>query len=47
MRLDRLLANLGYVAPARDVQAMIAAGDVVLDGRPARKIRRPRSEADP
>ena len=36
VRLDRLLANLGY-GSRRDVQAMIAAGDVVLDGAPARK----------
>ena len=36
VRLDRLLANLGY-GSRRDVQAMIAGGDVVLDGRPTRK----------
>jgi len=37
VRLDRLLANLGY-GSRRDVQAMIVGGDVVLDGAPARKI---------
>jgi 16S rRNA pseudouridine516 synthase len=37
VRLDRLLANLGY-GSRREVQAVIAGGDVVLDGRPARKI---------
>jgi 16S rRNA pseudouridine516 synthase len=36
VRLDRLLANLGY-GSRRDVQAMIAGGDVVLDGAPVRK----------
>ncbi len=36
-RLDRLLANLGY-GSRREVQAMIAAGRVVLDGAPARRI---------
>ena len=30
-RLDRLLANLGY-GSRREVQAMVAAGRVVLDG---------------
>ncbi len=37
VRLDRLLANLGY-GSRRDVQAMITGGDVILDGAPARKI---------
>jgi 16S rRNA pseudouridine516 synthase len=37
VRLDRLLANLGY-GSRRDVQAMIVGGDVVLDGAPARRI---------
>jgi 16S rRNA pseudouridine516 synthase len=36
-RLDRLLANLGY-GSRKEVQAMIAGGDVVLDGAPARRI---------
>lgn len=31
-RLDRLLANLGY-GSRKDVQAMVAAGKVVLDGK--------------
>ncbi len=36
VRLDRLLANLGY-GSRREVQAMIADGDVMLDGAPARR----------
>ena len=32
-RLDRLLANMGY-GSRRDVQALVAAGNVVLDGAP-------------
>lgn len=32
-RLDRLLANLGY-GSRKDVQALVAAGKVVLDGKP-------------
>ncbi|HJV41598.1 pseudouridine synthase [Caulobacter sp.] len=32
-RLDRLLANLGY-GSRKEVQALIAAGKVVLDGKP-------------
>jgi 16S rRNA pseudouridine516 synthase len=31
-RLDRLLANLGY-GSRKDVQALVAAGKVVLDGK--------------
>lgn len=34
VRLDRLLANLGY-GSRREAQALIAAGEVVLDGAPA------------
>lgn len=37
VRLDRLLANLGY-GSRRDVQAMISAGVVVLNGAPVRKF---------
>jgi 16S rRNA pseudouridine516 synthase len=41
VRLDRLLANLGY-GSRRDVQALIKAGEVILDGRaltdPASKL---------
>ena len=37
VRLDRLLANLGY-GSRREVQSMITGGDVVLDGAPARRI---------
>ena len=37
VRLDRLLANLGY-GSRRDVQAMITGDDVVLDGAPVRII---------
>jgi 16S rRNA pseudouridine516 synthase len=33
-RLDRLLANLGY-GSRKDVQALIAGGKVVLDGKMA------------
>jgi 16S rRNA pseudouridine516 synthase len=33
MRLDRLLANLGY-GSRREVQSMVAAGQVTLDGAP-------------
>jgi 16S rRNA pseudouridine516 synthase len=33
VRLDRLLANLGY-GSRREVQALVAAGQVVLDGAP-------------
>lgn len=33
VRLDRLLANLGY-GSRREVQALIAAGEVMLDGAP-------------
>ena len=36
-RLDRLLANLGY-GSRKEVQAIIAGGDVVLDGAPIRRI---------
>ena len=32
-RLDRLLANLGY-GSRKEVQALVAAGKVVLDGKP-------------
>src|SRR5579863_4017377 len=32
VRLDRLLANLGY-GSRREVQAMIAAGQVLMDGK--------------
>ncbi|MDB5455808.1 MAG: pseudouridine synthase [Caulobacter sp.] len=38
-RLDRLLANLGY-GSRRDVQALIAAGQVVLDGAPLKDAGR-------
>ena len=37
VRLDRLLANLGY-GSRREVQSIITGGDVVLDGAPARRI---------
>ena len=37
VRLDRLLANLGY-GSRREVQAMIAGGEVGLDGAPVRRI---------
>jgi 16S rRNA pseudouridine516 synthase len=33
MRLDRLLANMGY-GSRKDIQALVKAGRVVLDGRP-------------
>jgi 16S rRNA pseudouridine516 synthase len=33
IRLDRLLANLGY-SSRREAQALIAAGEVLLDGKP-------------
>ena len=37
MRLDRLLANLGY-GSRREVQAMIGAGQIALDGERLRDI---------
>jgi 16S rRNA pseudouridine516 synthase len=37
VRLDRLMANLGY-GSRRDVQSIITDGDVVLDGAPVRRI---------